>query len=154
MKKMPPIEKIYEAYGAIADQRINISENQATVLSSDHTKKYTVICNNNEYSSNDNSTYWQGYPGYPVIGVLMLQEKLPLDMSVANNFKGINWKELNAKYRNNYSKALAEVFSELQKQGVLTQAIEASVAHVFETLQNLDIQVKRNSKKPEKVESL
>ena len=71
MNKLPPIEKIYEAYSAIADNRIALHENYAAVLSSDKSKEYTVGWNGNVYTSDDNATYWQGYAGYPVIAVLM-----------------------------------------------------------------------------------
>lgn len=40
MKKISPIEKIYEAFSAISDNRITLFENKATVYSSD--KKKTI----------------------------------------------------------------------------------------------------------------
>ena len=63
MQKLPPIEKIYEAYSAIVDGRIALFENYATVLSSNREKEYTVTWENDVYSANDNATYWQGYAG-------------------------------------------------------------------------------------------
>lgn len=36
LTKMPPIEKIHEAYSAIADGRVIIEGNSAKVFSSDH----------------------------------------------------------------------------------------------------------------------
>ena len=79
--KMPPREKIHEALTAIVDNRISIDSenNKAEIFSSDRSKKYIVEWHDNEYSSNDNATYWQGYPGYPVIAVLLLQKKLTLN---------------------------------------------------------------------------
>ena len=74
--KVPPIEKIHEAYSAIADERVALKENEAEVKSSDLSKKYLVTWKDDTYSSNDNASYWQGYIGYPVIAVLMLQGKL------------------------------------------------------------------------------
>lgn len=38
MEKLPPIEKIYEAYSALADDRINIEGNMAYVGSSNGKK--------------------------------------------------------------------------------------------------------------------
>lgn len=38
MEKIPPIAKIYEAYSCIADNRIEMKENMATVHSSDNKK--------------------------------------------------------------------------------------------------------------------
>lgn len=71
MNKLPPIEKIPEAYSAIADHRIEMSENSAVVDSSDKTKRYTVTWNDDLYTSNDNASIWQGYAGYPMIAVLI-----------------------------------------------------------------------------------
>ena len=42
MQKLPPIEKFYEAYSALADDRVNMGENEATVTSSDGAKAYKV----------------------------------------------------------------------------------------------------------------
>ena len=112
LKKFPPIEKVYEAWTAIADGRVTMSENQALVSSSDGTKVYTVKFKGDIYSSDDNATYWQGYPGYPVIAVLMLQGRLTFDKDIAEQFKDINWTELNKKYKNKYSEAVAEIESE------------------------------------------
>lgn len=90
--KIPPIEKIHEAYSAVADGRITIKDTEADVLSSDLAKQYLVKWENETYSSNDNASYWKGYLGYPIIAVLMLQGKLSLDKEIAENFKGINWR--------------------------------------------------------------
>ena len=76
MEKIPPIAKIYEAYSCIADGRIELKDEDAKVTSSDNKKTYLVKWKDNVYSSNDNASFWQGYPGYPVIAVLMLQNKL------------------------------------------------------------------------------
>lgn len=57
MEKLPPIEKIYEAYSAIADGRVTLGDGQAKVTSSDGAKTYTVSWNESEYRSNDNATY-------------------------------------------------------------------------------------------------
>ena len=87
--KLPPIEKIHEAYSAIADKRVVLKENEAEVSSSDLTKTYMVKWKDEVYSSNDNASYWQGYVGYPIIAVLMLQGKLPLNQEIAMYFQGI-----------------------------------------------------------------
>jgi hypothetical protein len=99
---LPPKEKIYEAYSAIADGRVNMFDGYASVSSSDRKKQYTVEWNEDVYSSNDNASYWQGYMGYPVIAVLMLQGRISCDSAVAEYFADINWKELNTQYKNQY----------------------------------------------------
>lgn len=81
MEKMPPVEKIYEAWSAVADGRVTIDDaaRKATVVSSDRTREYTVSWSDDGsvYNSNDNATYWRGYAGYPVIAVMMMQGRLP-----------------------------------------------------------------------------
>lgn len=83
MLKLPPIEKIPEAYSAIADNRVVMSEHSALVDSSDYTKRYTVTWDEDVYTANDNASIWQGYAGYPMIAVLMLQGKLSLNIHIA-----------------------------------------------------------------------
>lgn len=80
--KLGPKEKIYEAYSALADERVKLEEDKASVSSSDGKKTYTIRWRDNVYVSDDNATYWQGYPGYPVIAVMMLKGELPYDKEV------------------------------------------------------------------------
>ena len=150
MTKLPPVEKIYEAYSALSDSRVIMEENSAKVFSSDKSKEYTVTWNENIYSSNDNASYWQGYAGYPIIAVLMLQKKLLFDDSFTDFFKNINWKELNAKYKGKYSKAVDEIMEGLKNSGVDTDKIYKKTEEIFEELKNLDIQCKRSSLRPPK----
>ena len=150
MKKLPPVEKIYEAYSAISDKRVVMEENSAKVFSSDNSKEYTVTWNDDIYSSNDNASYWQGYAGYPMIAVLMLQNRISSDSSVTEFFKNINWKELNAKYKGKYSKAVDEIMEGLKNSGVDTDKIYEETDKIFEELKNLDIQCKRSSLRPPK----
>ncbi len=150
MKKLPPVEKIYEAYSAISDKRVIMEENSAKVFSSDKSKEYTVTWNDDIYSSNDNASYWQGYAGYPMIAVLMLQNRISSDSSVTEFFKNINWKELNAKYKGKYSKAVDEIMEGLKNSGVDTDKIYEETDKIFEELKNLDIQCKRSSLRPPK----
>jgi len=150
MKKMPPIEKIYEAYSAIADSRVVMKEDSASVASSDHTKEYTVKWEKGVYSSNDNASYWGGYAGYPIIAVLMLQGKLKLDRFVAELFKDINWKKLNEKHKSKYDQALQEVLDDLKAKGNDSDAIKKSVEEVYVELESLDISFKRSSVKGNK----
>jgi len=151
MIKLPPIEKIPEAYSAITDNRIVMSENSALADSSDNTKRYTVTWNDNLYTSNDNASIWQGYAGYPMIAVLMLQGKLPLDRAIAEHFKGINWKALNTKYKNKYDKAVAEILDSLKEQGIDTDAINTEINEVYNCIRTLNISTKRSSIKQQKI---
>ena len=140
MKKLPPVEKIYEAYSAVSDNRVIMEDNTAKVFSSDKSKEYTVTWNENIYSSNDNASYWQGYAGYPVIAVLMLQKKLLFDTSVTDFFKN----------KGKYSKAVEEIMNKLKESGIDTDKIYKETDKIFESLKTLDIQCKRSSLRPPK----
>lgn len=140
MEKLPPIAKIYEAFTCIADNRIEMKENEAIVSSSDGKKKYTIKWKNNDFASNDNATFWQGYPGYPVLAVLMLQNKLSYKEEIVNLFTNINWHALNEKYKRNYDAAVEEVLSKINYD---TAIIKDEVNKIYEEIKNLDIHIKR-----------
>ena len=146
--KMPPMEKIHEAYGALADGRVRTEDGSAAVTSSDGTRQYTVNWEGDTYSSNDNASYWQGYMGYPLIAVLMIQGRIPYDAGIAAHFAGINWKERNAAHKNKYAKVVAEIMAELCEKGVECDRINAEVQRVYAALKTLDIQYKRGKRPP------
>ena len=112
MEKLPPVEKVYEAWTALVDDRYDLSPEALIVRSSDGSKEYRVTWDDEErYRSNDNATFWQGYAGYPVIMALMLQGRVPFNGEVAAWFKGIPWKALNDAHKRDYAAALAELAS-------------------------------------------
>ena len=145
MDKLPPIEKIYEAYSAIADGRVTLKDGYAEVFSSDRKKCYTVSFDDNVYSSNDNSTYWQGYAGYPMIAVLFLQGRLPFNKETADLFKDINWNLLNKEYKRDYH---AAVHSVIEERGLEKESIEEETRKIYESLKDLDIVIKRGKLRP------
>ena len=147
MKKMPPIQKILEAYTAIVDKHVELKNNEALVTSSNGAKAYTVSCEDNIYHSNDNATYWQGYAGYPIIAVLMLQGKIPFDQKLADNFASVNWNEVNAKFKRNYAKAASEVIKEKRLD---EKEVMAELEKVYRALKDLPITIKRGALRPPK----
>lgn len=115
MKKLPPIEKIPEAWSALADGRVTaVDDNRYQVRSSDDAKTYTILYNpdNYTYASNDSATFWQGYPGYPVLAVMMLQGVLPYDRRAAEQWRGINWNALNREMKRNYAAVVEKICTE------------------------------------------
>ncbi|MGI5899987.1 MAG: hypothetical protein ACOX8S_08730 [Christensenellales bacterium] len=151
MKKLPPIEKVYEAYSAIADGRVKLFEDGAKVISSGGDKEYDVKWGRGEqgndvYFSNDNASYWQGYAGYPVIAVLMLKGKLPLDKSIMAMFKGANWAELNASHRQNYSKAVQALLQQRNYGDEEAGRARLEAERVHKALSELDIDIKRGKR--------
>ena len=135
--KLPPIEKIPEAYSAIADDRVAMGDHSAKVRSSDDSKTYTVQWNDDAYTSDDNGSRWQNYSGYPILAVLLLQGKLPLDRQVADLFRGIPWKELNKAHKNKYADALAEIMA--GKTEAERKRIEQDMRTVYDALAGLQL---------------
>lgn len=153
MQKLPPIEKIYEAYSAIADGRVTLFAEHAVVLSSSKMREYIVSWDETVYAANDNATYWQGYAGYPIIAVLMLQGKLPFDKNIAEIFIGINWTELNTATNRDYAKAVSAVFKQLNCGEDTEKRSRAEAERVYETLKSLNVEIRRASKRlPPKAE--
>lgn len=151
MEKLPPLAKVFEAWSAVTDGRVALDdkERRATVGSSDGSKAYTVTWNEGgtTYSSNDNATYWQGYAGYPVIAVLMAQDRLPFDCAVAEGFAHVNWNELNERHKRDYAAAVREV---VEKRGLDATQVEAAAQVVLDALAALDVTIKRGSVRPPK----
>lgn len=145
--KLPPIEKIPEAYGAIADGRVTMKDSAADVVSSDGTKTYHVRWNGNLYSSDDNGSKWQGYTGYPVVAVLLLQGKLPLNQEVMTLFKNIPWKEINKKHKNKYAEALAEVLEGIRANGGDPDRVRREMQTVYSALEALKLPRRRGAAK-------
>lgn len=150
MFRLPPREKVHEALSAVADNRVVINGNTADVSSSDNAKKYLVEWNDNIYSSNDNATYWQGYPGYPIIAVLLIQNKIKYDGNILEYFKNINWKALNTKLKNNYAKAVESIYEELKSKGIDVDYIDKEVSNIYMSLSQMDLIITKGSRVPTK----
>ena len=143
MMKMPPAEKILEAYSAIADDRVIMHEDHAEVSSSDGSKTYLVEWKENQYASSDPATYWQSYPGYPVLAVLMKQGRLPLDEEKIRSMAGIAWKKLNDAHKRDYAAAAKESLSNVENRDEILQMAEEG----NRLLSKMDLILKRKIKK-------
>jgi hypothetical protein len=109
--KQPPIIKIYEALGVVADGRVEVSGNTARVFSSSGNKFYTVSFEpeKNAIMANDNGSYFRGYLGYPAIAFLLKTDLLEFRPELAAHLKGIAWKDLNTKFKNDFEKTLQNI---------------------------------------------
>jgi hypothetical protein len=137
---MPPIIKVYEALGAIGDGRVRIMDSRrALVTSSDGVKTYEVEVSEDgrEISSNDNASYWQGYLGYPAIAVLLARGFYRPPANVTDALAGIPWKTLNRKFKNDYTKTLAEVDKELEQSGHDPDAVRSEAEAVLSFVRRL-----------------
>lgn len=147
MNRLPPFEKAYEAYSAIADGRIEMHEDYALIDSSDHSKTYEVKWKDDTYASSDSATYWQGYAGYPVIAVLILQGRLPaLKEEYLGELAGIPWKKLNDSHKRDYADAAEEALKDKPHY----MEIKASAENLNKVLAALDLTLKRGRKTHEK----
>lgn len=142
-RKIPKAAKVYEAYSAIADKRITMYQGWAEVISSDLSKKYEIVWDQDTYASSDNASYWQKTLGYPVLAVLMLQGRISYDAKIADQFKGIRWKQINKEYKNDYDKAAEAVLSKMTNAVIVKQ----SAQDVLNQCEQLDLKYKRTMKK-------
>jgi len=117
--KTPHITKVYEALGAIGDERILVSDNSAKVYSSSRNKYYDVGYSpiDNAIMSNDNSSYWKDELGYPSIALLIKLGVLPNDQEMPLALKDIAWKDINQKYKNDFDKTMNEVDEIIETRG-------------------------------------
>lgn len=143
MKKMPPVAKIYEAFSVLADGRIKLEENKATITSSNDEKQYTVVWNENEITSNDNATVWQGYPGYPVIAVWLMKNRISYQKDIIKYFKNINWHEINKQNKRDYQKGIEDILNALREDNIDTEKIEEEVNRIYLAIENLDFKIVR-----------
>lgn len=147
--KTTPIEKIYEAWTAVADPgRLDITpgstrdEGSARVTSSDGSKHYDITWRDSGsiFTSTDAATRWQGYAGYPVVAVLMALGRIPLSREMAGRFAGINWTELNKAHRRDYAAAVAAVE---QQRGIDPAEAAAAAREAHDALCALNLTLKR-----------
>lgn len=143
---MPPIAKIYEAFSVLADGRIKLEENKATITSSNDEKQYTVVWNENEITSNDNATVWQGYPGYPVIAVWLMKNRISYQKDIIKYFKNINWHEINKQNKRDYQKGIEDILNALKEDNIDTEKIEEEVNRIYLAIENLDFKIVRKIK--------
>ena len=153
LAKLPPLEKVFEAWSAIASGRTKIDDSSdeasgaASVVSSNREKTYHVEWNGGVYKSDDNATWWQKYPGYPILAVLMLQGKLPYDAELARRFENIDWNALNAREKGDYAKALKSAFADLDLSPEIAARAKEEAEKTIEILKSLDIEARRWVKK-------
>lgn len=132
----PPIIKIYEALGAVADSRIEVAGNEAKIYSSSGNKFYTISYDPDTKAimANDNGSFWKGYLGYPAIAFLMKIGVLPYEEEVGALLKDVKWKDINQQFNNDFNKTLDFILSsksEIEKE-TLNQFATKIDAHIRE----------------------
>jgi hypothetical protein len=135
--KMPPLVKIYEAFGALGDGRVQLEdERHGQVLSSDRSRTYRVeiSADGREISSDDNASYWQGYLGYPAIAVMLARGLCPVRSEVISALTGIAWNELNRRFRNDYTRTIEAAMKRAEERGFDPRMIAAEAETVLAKL--------------------
>lgn len=117
--KEPPVIKIYEALGCIADGRIEMGVDFAKVFSSSGGKAYDVRYSfaDNAIMSNDNGSYYAGYLGYPAIAFLMKKGELEFSTEYSEGLKGIKWKDINTEFHNDFALTQKHVENIMKERG-------------------------------------
>lgn len=146
--KQPPIIKIYEALGAVADRRVGVTDNGGQVYSSSGNKFYTVTYDSvaQAIMTNDNGSYWQGYLGYPAIAYLLQLGILDYEPMQGELLRGIPWKDINQKFKNNFDKTLAYILEPLSQSD--REYLAAYVAKISEDIKRMDLALLGTKTKP------
>ncbi|MES2216475.1 MAG: hypothetical protein V4481_04240 [Patescibacteria group bacterium] len=117
--KPTPRVKLFEAIGAVADDRIKdiVTDGPiktAKVYSSSGNKYYDISYDpeTSAIMCNDNGSYWKGYLGYPAIAFLMKIGALSYDSKIGDMLKGVAWKDVNQKFDNDFEKAVESVLAD------------------------------------------
>ena len=149
--KQPPLIKIFEALGTLGDKdRIKPcapSEKQSEdklcwrVYSSERNKFYLVKANKDLSAliANDNGSYWQGYLGYPMIAVLLQEGLIKFNRQLADDLRGIPWKKINTRFKNNYEKTTEYCLDLLERKGWQKKEVLKEINKIRGQLNNLKI---------------
>lgn len=139
--KLPGTIKVYEALGVIGDGRIHIDGNSGKIYSSSGNKFYTVTYDpaQSAIMCNDNSSYWQGYLGYPAIAFLCLKGVVPYNEKLARDLKGIPWKDLNTQFKNDFKKTEILVVKKLNDLGWTEEELNTETRLILERLTALEL---------------
>lgn len=145
--KTPPIIKVYEAIGSLADGRLEVATvdanglHHAKVRSSSGNKFYEVNYDPSTKAimTNDNGSYWQGYLGYPALCLLMHLGEISFDKSLLETFRSIHWKDINQKHKNNFEKTEIEVLEIAASRGFNSDKTKLLVNECYQQVKLLTL---------------
>lgn len=148
--KLPPIIKVYEALGSIADKRLEIDGNNAKVYSSSGNKHYTVTYDpdTNSIMCNDNGSFWQGYLGYPAIAYLMQAGIIPYSPNLAELLKDIKWKDINTEFKNDWDKTAKYCEDLVLQRGGDLPALLSEISRIHKYLEDQPLSILGKKTKP------
>lgn len=150
----PPSIKIYEALGSISDDRIELtSKKSARVYSSSRLKYYEVEFDRetNSITSNDNGSFYVGYLGYPSIALLFKLDFLSYNEEFAQVLRGIQWKDLNQTYKNDFEKVMKYVHEQyLIPQSINIEEFESYIETILKEIEILKLNKFKSTNIPPK----
>jgi hypothetical protein len=145
--QLPPKYKIYEALGAVADDRIEIIDPNSEIIearqySSSRGKFYTILYDpvKNQIMPNDNATWYIGYLGYPAISMLLFLDKINFDASILSYFRDIPFKDINQKYKNDFEQANLEIVDRILTRGLDETKLNTEVDSIYQQLADLKLE--------------
>ncbi len=133
---------IYEALSAIADNRLEMtSENTAKCTSTSRGKFYTIEYDPKSKSimSNDNMAYYRDEVSYPMVAILLARGDIAFNFEILQHFKGIKWKDINQKNKNDFMKSVKEVLETLEENGIDIETIKLEVMQIFESVVKINL---------------
>lgn len=140
--KQPHVSKIYEALTAMADSRIELDgDNKAKCYPSSKGKYYEVEFDleTNSIMSNDNTAFYTDSVSYPMIAYLMMTNRIVYDKSLLIILKGIYWKDINQKFKNNYDQAIQNVLDNLKAKGVDADNLQSMINDIYKKVCKLQL---------------
>ncbi len=148
-KKATDEHIVYEALTAIADKRIEIENKKddrfAKVFSSSRNKFYTVKFDLEKmlFMSDDNMAYYRDEVSYPMLAVLLKENKIFFDENLLPYFKNIAWKDINQKNKNDYMKSVEEFLNKVADIHSPEKSLEIknNCLKIFTELNKLDLEV-------------
>jgi hypothetical protein len=149
--KLPPPAKVYEAFSALADDRVHLGEpGRAEVESSGGDKTYTVEWTGEfeTVTANDNASYWQGYLGYPIVAVLIAAGRVQADETAIRGLAGIDWHTLNERFKRDYEAAVSCVLDGLDERGADPVDVVREVGRVLDQLEALKLERGSRGRRP------
>ncbi|MDD3645964.1 MAG: hypothetical protein PHH06_00995 [Candidatus Gracilibacteria bacterium] len=159
--KIPPMIKVYEALGCIADDRLEFEGIEGRVYSSSRRKFYTIRYEpkSNSIMVNDNGSYYIDYLGYPAIAYLMKVGELDFSEEYSNALKGIHWKDLNLKHDRSkgvgipdydFDSVIEEVDLLVEKKGINIVDFKRFLEKVLEQIKSKDLNLLGEKELPPK----
>ncbi|MEK6908552.1 MAG: hypothetical protein AABX23_00685 [Nanoarchaeota archaeon] len=142
---------VYEALGCISDKRIEIDlNNGAKVYSSSRNKFYNVNFDSktNSIMCNDNTSYYTDTLSYPCIALLLTNGIISYNPFFAQWLKGIKWKDVNQKFKNDYTKTEAYVGELIKERDLSFDELNKEVDSINEQLFKLKVKMLGKKLKP------